>query len=98
MLAKLKLAALLIIPVFLLILPADVFDQGQSICPSKLLLDKECPGCGITRGLQHLGHMDFQTAWEYNKLSYLVFPIAIYFWIKYVLLFYKNGFNQRKTD
>ena len=64
MLVKIKLVVLLIVPLVLLILPADFFDNGQSLCLSQLLLEKECPGCGLTRGLQHLGHFDFQTAWE----------------------------------
>ena len=60
MLVKIKLVFLLIVPLVLLILPADFFDNGQSLCLSQLLLEKECPGCGLTRGLQHLGHLIFK--------------------------------------
>jgi hypothetical protein len=61
----------------LLLLPADFFDQGQSICISVLLLDKECYGCGMTRAVQHLIHFDFNAAWQYNKLSFVVLPLFI---------------------
>ena len=90
MLVKIKLVFLLIAPIVLLILPADFFDNGQSICPSKLLLEKECPGCGITRGLQHLGHFDFKIAWELNKLSFVIFPVASYYWANEIVSTYKK--------
>jgi len=80
MLNKIKLAIWVLIPFLLLLLPATYFDSGQSLCPSKLLLDKECPGCGITRSVQHAIHFNFKTAWEYNKLIVLVLPLLIYFW------------------
>jgi hypothetical protein len=75
-----KLIVLIAIPIILLILPADFFDTGQSICLSKLLLDKECPGCGSTKAIQHLIHLDFRQAWAFNKLSFLVFVIVFFIW------------------
>tara|TARA_X000000368_G_C22382175_1_gene429534 strand:+ start:180 stop:458 length:279 start_codon:yes stop_codon:yes gene_type:complete len=90
MLVKIKLVVLLIVPLVLLILPADFFDNGQSLCLSQLLLEKECPGCGLTRGLQHLGHFDFQTAWEFNKLSFVIFPVATYYWAREIISTYKK--------
>jgi hypothetical protein len=76
---KLKFYGLLffiiVLGLTLLLLPADFFDKGKSICISVLLLDKECYGCGMTRAIQHLIHLDFKTAFEYNKLSFVVFPL-----------------------
>ena len=63
--------------VYLMILPVDYFDEGQSICLSVLLADTKCYACGMTRGIQHLIHGDFAGAWSYNKLSFLVFPLAV---------------------
>ena len=63
-----------------MLLPASFFDTGESLCISKLILHQECPGCGITRAVQHSIHFDFETAWHYNKLVILVFPLMIYFW------------------
>ena len=62
----------------LLILPATFFDSGQSICVSMLLFNKECYGCGMTRAIQHLIHFDFKSAYDYNKLSFIVFPMFVY--------------------
>ena len=87
---KIKLAIWVLIPFLLLLLPATYFDAGQSLCPSKLLLDKECPGCGITRSVQHAIHFDFKAAWEFNKLIILVLPLLIYFWITTLLSLIKK--------
>lgn len=64
--------------IVLLILPADFFDTGQSICISVLLLNKQCYACGLTRAIQHLIHLDFKSAYAYNWLSFLVLPLIIY--------------------
>lgn len=63
---------------FLLYLPADHFDEGQSMCVSVLLFDMECYACGMTRGIQHLLHFDFKEAWAFNKLSFVVLPLGMF--------------------
>lgn len=84
------LAALLVTPVVLLFLPANYFDTGETICLSKRLLDIECLGCGLTRGIQHLIHLDFETAWEFNKLTFVIFPLLVYLWITFSYTYYKK--------
>ncbi len=64
--------------IYLLYLPADHFDEGESICISVLLANTECYACGMTRGIQHLIHGDFTRAWEYNKLAFIVLPLSIF--------------------
>jgi len=73
-----SLIALGVVFLYLLYLPADHFDEGQSICLSVLLADTKCYACGLTRGIQHLIHGNFATAWEFNKLTFIVFPLAVY--------------------
>lgn len=48
---------------------------------SKVLLQQECFGCGITRAIQHAIHFDFTKAWHYNKLVVLVLPVFILLWL-----------------
>lgn len=79
-LKKVLLVFLLVIPFLLLLLPSTYFDEGKSLCLSVILLDIECIGCGLTRAVMHLLHLEFQLAWEYNKLSFLVVPIGVLFW------------------
>jgi len=61
-----------IIGLTLLILPASFFDEGQSICISVLLLDKQCYACGMTRAVQRLIHFDIDAAANYNKLVFIL--------------------------
>lgn len=88
---RIYITILLIIPVILLILPANYFDEGQSVCLSVLLLEKNCYACGMTRAIQHLIHLDFTAAWEFNKLSLIVFPLLSFSYFKEVKrVFYKS--------
>ena len=67
-----------LLTITLLILPANFFDKGQSICLSMVLLNKECYGCGMTRAIQHLIHFDFEAAYNFNKISFIVFPLIVF--------------------
>ncbi|GAB4132491.1 MAG: hypothetical protein Fur0041_03860 [Bacteroidia bacterium] len=75
-----KATAILIwiaVPFLLWFLPADYFDTGRAACLSKVLLDRECPGCGLTRAVQHAMHFEFTAAWEFNKLVVIIFPLMV---------------------
>ncbi|MBK9190440.1 MAG: DUF2752 domain-containing protein [Crocinitomicaceae bacterium] len=80
------------LPVWLLLSPANYFDAGESICPSKVFFGKECPGCGMTRATQHMIHFDFNEAWNFNKLSFFILPVLGFL---YARIFYK--FLKRVT-
>lgn len=73
-----KVAVMALIPLVLLALPATFFDHGESLCLSKILADLECYGCGMTRAIMHLIHLDFEQAWFYNKLSFVVLPLLAF--------------------
>lgn len=77
-----KITGLVIIPIILMIMPSNYFDQGQSICLSKVLLDQECYGCGMTRAVMHLIHFEFIDAYHFNKISFIVFPMMGFLWMK----------------
>jgi hypothetical protein len=78
-----KMIFMVITPIVLLILPADFFDKGQSICLSQVLFGVECPACGLTRGIMHLIHLDLENAFAYNMLSFIVLPMLILIWIQW---------------
>lgn len=69
-------------PLVLLLLPATYFDEGESICLSKTLANIECYGCGLTKGVMHFIHFDFTTAWNFNKLTFIVVPMLFPLWLK----------------
>ncbi len=78
-----KIAGYILFPAILLFLPGSFFDNGTSVCVSKVLLNMECYGCGMTRAIMHLIHFDFTGAWEYNKLSFIVFPLISFLWARH---------------
>jgi hypothetical protein len=77
---KALLILTMVAPLFLLVLPANYFDTGESLCLSVRLFDIECFGCGITRAIMHLIHFDFAAAWSYNKLSFIILPLMVMIW------------------
>ena len=79
-----KLAFIVLTPPVLLLLPADFFDNRRSLCISKLF-DFECYACGLTRGIMHLIHLQFEEAFAYNMLSFIVLPMLIVIWIQWFL-------------
>jgi len=79
--SKIYLVFLIALPLPFIILPANYFDTGESLCMSKVLLQQECFGCGITRAIQHAIHFDFTRAWHFNKLVVLVLPVLILLWL-----------------
>ena len=82
---KLLLGFIILTPLNLLLLPADIFDKGQSICLSQLLAGQECFACGISRGIMHLIHFDFEEAFAYNMLSFIVLPLLVIIWIQWFI-------------
>lgn len=79
------LVLMVLFPVILLVLPADYFDKGQSICLSVLLADTPCPGCGLTRATMHLIHFDVEAAMQYNKLVFIVLPLVILVYLQWMV-------------
>jgi hypothetical protein len=37
----------------------------------------ECLGCGMTRATMSMIKFDFERAWHFNKLSFIVIPLLI---------------------
>lgn len=86
---KFYLLALIIAPAVLFILPSDYFDKGQSVCLSILFFNQECYGCGMTKAIQHLIHLEFDIAYGFNRLSFIVLPLLIYLWAKEIFRVYR---------
>ena len=80
-----KLSFIVLLPIVLLILPGNYFDDKQSMCFSMLLFDVNCYGCGLTRACQHLIHFQFEDAYAYNVLSFIAFPMLAIVWVQWFL-------------
>lgn len=88
---KIKLIALISLPLILYAIPLDGIYNGESLCLSKRLLDIECWGCGITRAFFSAMYGRFASAWEYNHLIVVVFPLLLWLWIREI---WRTIFNE----
>ena len=77
---KIWIALLIATPGLLWLLPANYFDGGQSLCPSKAFFNFECLGCGMTRAVMHLHHFQLQDAIFYNYGVLLIYPALVIYW------------------
>ncbi|OAV45470.1 DUF2752 domain-containing protein [Lewinella sp. 4G2] len=79
------LIALLLTPIVLWVLPVDFFnDTGVVTCPSVMLFDLECWGCGLTRAVMHFHHWEFGEALFYNFAVVFFYPFLVWLWQKWV--------------
>jgi hypothetical protein len=85
----LRLGTLIVVPIVLLVLPASYFDKGRPMCLSILLFNQECYGCGMTRSIMHLIHLEWEDALYYNPLGFVVFPLLAFVWLRWFLQAYK---------
>lgn len=58
---------------------------NTTLCPINLIFGKKCLGCGITRGFIAILELDFESAAQYNVLSFPLF-IGIVVYIIFVII------------
>ncbi len=54
------------------VLPPDGI--GINLCTMKHLFDLPCPGCGLTRSVTCLSHLELTRAWHYHPFGFLIYP------------------------
>lgn len=81
---KIKLACYLLLPVALYCIPLEKILHGHTICLFHNLFGTDCYGCGMTRALFSLLHLDFSAAWDYNRLVVITAPLLLYLYIREV--------------
>ncbi len=59
-------------------------------CLFTKLTGTECLGCGMTRATMSIMKFDFERAWHFNKLSFIVLPILVTMIIMDFKKFYKS--------
>jgi NADH:ubiquinone oxidoreductase subunit 3 (subunit A) len=74
------LIGLVAIPLTLFFLSPSLLDNNKSVCLSVVFFDQECYGCGMGRALFKIMHFEFEEAYYYNALSFIVFPLLVFVW------------------
>ena len=76
---------LVVSPLILFFINVSTVENNPSVCLSVVFFNQECYGCGMGRALFNLFHLNFKEAYYYNSLSFVVFPLLLFTWIKEVL-------------
>lgn len=85
-----KLILTILFPVLVYAIPVHLIESRPAPCLFRLLLGKECWGCGITRACINAIHLNIDKALEYNKLVVIVLPLCIGCYIRYLYIQIKN--------
>ena len=57
-----------------------------TLCPVMNLTGYPCPGCGMTRAMFRVLHLDFVGAWEMHPFIYPIIILAVwFFYSRYIL-------------
>ena len=65
-------------------------------CVFHLITGWDCPGCGMTRAMVELAHLNFGKAMEYNLLSVTVIPTTVLVLIREEIRYLRTG--SRKME
>ncbi|WP_414691941.1 DUF2752 domain-containing protein [Pedobacter glucosidilyticus] len=94
-----KLVCLAAFPLWLISIPKSSFDDhSQTLCLFTLLTDIECYGCGLTRACIRLINLDFVGAWNFNKVSFIVFPILCFLLLQEFILTSKKFYKAYQSS
>ena len=45
-------------------------------CPSKVIFNFDCPGCGLTRSFVHIAHGDWESSLRVNRVGWFIMLAA----------------------
>jgi hypothetical protein len=84
-----KIILLIAGSISLALIPVSFFEQGNTICLFKNLLNFECPGCGMGRAISCIFHGELEKAFLFNKLVFIVLPLLY-------IVYFKNLYHDYK--
>lgn len=94
-----KVFALVIFPFILLLLPKNIFNNGNyTICIIKRITGEDCITCGLTRACMHLIHLDVEAAAQFNKISFVILPIIFFLWLRELIKSINNYHKSKATS
>jgi len=80
-----KASIIILLGVIFFFIPKDYLGDTYPICLYRILLNKECIGCGTTRAVWSVLHFNFKEAFEYNKLIIITFPLLTWCVLNWIL-------------
>jgi uncharacterized protein DUF2752 len=75
---------LILCGLLLFIWSLDYKTQGDfTLCLFKNITGKNCPGCGVLRGISAVMHLDLKFAYALNNMNVVIIPLLAYLFIKF---------------
>jgi hypothetical protein len=65
-------------------------DNDFSFCVFKNIFGIKCYGCGLTRGMSAVLHLDFQKMYELNKLNIISIPLLTFLYLQAIFVLFKK--------
>lgn len=75
---------LIVSPIILRYITLNDLEKAPTLCVWKNITGKDCWGCGTSRAIVSVLHLDFKQAYNFNKRIVIVFPILVYLWFKWM--------------
>jgi hypothetical protein len=91
----LALLAFLLGWILLLFLIDPVAQEGYPKCPSKYISGLDCPGCGSSRCVHAMTHLEFRSAFAYNPLAFIAVPVLLFYAVAKLLGFWDQRISPR---
>lgn len=83
--AKVVVILILILPLVLYLIPINYIEANPAPCIYRIILHRNCIGCGMTRAVLNLINLNISRAFFYNKLVIIVFSLIYFCYGKYIL-------------
>jgi uncharacterized protein DUF2752 len=92
-----KVGLYILLPLAFVWIPTSWFESRRSVCLIRNVFGIQCPGCGMTRAISCVFHGDFKSAFHYNRLVVIVFPLLCYAWLRAVTTEYRRFIFLKDT-
>lgn len=79
-----NIARLILCGLLIFIYSIDYKAQGDlTLCLFKNITGKDCPGCGVLRGISAVMHLDLKAAYSLNHMNIVIIPLLAYLFIRF---------------
>ncbi|EMY75984.1 PF10825 family protein [Leptospira weilii serovar Ranarum str. ICFT] len=76
-------------------IPSEYMNGRYTICLFRILLERECFGCGTVRGFWCILHLRFEDAFHLNKMIFVTFPLSVFVVLIWTIGVERFGFVRK---
>ncbi|MBK9147727.1 MAG: DUF2752 domain-containing protein [Flavobacteriales bacterium] len=76
----------------------DLVGSGPTLCLYKRVTGADCPGCGMTRSVFSLFHLEFEDAYRFNRGILALAPLLAWLWARELIRNIRLLLTGRRTS